>query len=152
MAEKQLWEAKFYSPSSGATVGATPVVVLQYLVVHEGAVCGVLALCFVMAVVLAGFLLYHLRLALRNITTNESFKWSAVRAHAKLARDHARRAHEASGKDSRRERVDKGRDGLHEKIGSILLNGFSRCKICKVSNRFMDVVYDAHFSFVPPFP
>ena len=102
MAEKQLWEAKFYSPSSGTTVGATPVVVLQYLVVHEGAVCGVLALCFVMAVVLAGFLLYHLRLAWRNTTTNETFKWSAVRAHAKLARDHARRAHEASGKDARR--------------------------------------------------
>jgi hypothetical protein len=112
IAEKKLWEATFYSPSSGTTVGATPVVVLQYLVVHEGAVCGVLALCFVMAVVLAGFLLYHLRLAWRNTTTNETFKWSAVRAHAKLARNQARRAHEASGKDGRGGRKARGGGGF----------------------------------------
>lgn len=115
MVEKKLWEATFYSPSSGMTVGATPLVVLQYMVVHEGAVCGVLALCFVMAVVLAGFLLYHLRLAWGNTTTNETFKWSAVRAHAKLARSQARRAHEASGKDGGR----KGGSGRRAGRGDV---------------------------------
>ncbi len=98
--EKQLWEATFYSPSSGRTVSASPTVVLQYLVVHEGALCGVLALCTVMAVVLLGFWLYHLSLVFRNTTTNETFKWSAVRAQAKQARSQAQRAHEASGKSS----------------------------------------------------
>ncbi|TFJ87604.1 hypothetical protein NSK_000955 [Nannochloropsis salina CCMP1776] len=97
MIKNKLWDATFYSPSSRQTVGSSPLVVCQYLVVHEGAVCGVLALAFVMAIVLAGFLLYHLWLAGQNTTTNETFKWAEVRLKVKIARSQARRAHEASG-------------------------------------------------------
>ena len=34
----------------------------------------ILIICMVMAVVLTGFLAYHLRMAVNNVTTNESFK------------------------------------------------------------------------------
>lgn len=69
----------------------------QFLLAHEGPLCGVLALASVMAVVLSCFLLYHLQLALRNVTTNETFKWQVARARVQRDREKALRAREISG-------------------------------------------------------
>lgn len=73
---------------------------LQYFIVHEGALCGVAALAGVMAIVITGFLAYHLYLVSRNMTTNETFKWTAVRRIYKAEREKRERAKEISGEHS----------------------------------------------------
>jgi hypothetical protein len=73
---------------------------LQYFIVHEGALCGVAALAGVMAIVITGFLAYHLYLVSRNMTTNETFKWTAVRRVYKAEREKRERAKEISGEHS----------------------------------------------------
>lgn len=73
---------------------------LQYFIVHEGALCGVAALAGVMAIVITGFLAYHLYLVSRNMTTNETFKWTAVRRVYKAEREKRDRAKEISGEHS----------------------------------------------------
>ena len=56
-----------------------------------------MALCTVMAVVIAGFLGYHLYLASRNLTTNETFKWASVKASFRHVKEQADRLNEVSG-------------------------------------------------------
>lgn len=57
----------------------TAAVQQQYLLYHHGKLCGLLALAGTMAVVLTGFLSYHVYLVLKGTTTNESAKWGEVR-------------------------------------------------------------------------
>lgn len=51
---------------------------MQYLMYHYGKLCGLMVLASTMAMVITGFLSYHLYLVARGMTTNESAKWSEV--------------------------------------------------------------------------
>ena len=64
--DRQLLSARYYSAETGEVVQATKLVVMQYLIFNNWALFGVFILCTVMAIVLAGFLGYHLWLAARN--------------------------------------------------------------------------------------
>ena len=77
--EKQLFEAKFYNQRLGRPVSASYYVVVQYLIFQHWMIFGVGLLCGVMAIVLFGFFAYHLYLACRNLTTNETFKYSEMK-------------------------------------------------------------------------
>lgn len=50
-----------------------------------------------MGFVLLAFLLYHLHLALKNTTTNETFKWQIARVRVQRQRERALRAREITG-------------------------------------------------------
>lgn len=51
---------------------------MQYLFYNTPTLIGLLMICSVMGLVLTGFTTYHLVLTLANVTTNETFKWSAL--------------------------------------------------------------------------
>ncbi|CBN75224.1 conserved unknown protein [Ectocarpus siliculosus] len=73
--KRKLLTARFYHKRSKTYVRGSYSVVLQYLMHHYGKLCGLLALSATMALVLTGFLSYHVYLLLKGTTTNESAKW-----------------------------------------------------------------------------
>ncbi|CAM9955138.1 unnamed protein product [Scytosiphon promiscuus] len=77
--KRKLMTARFYRKSSKSYVRGSYSVVGQYLLYHYGKLCGLLALAGTMALVLTGFLSYHIYLVLKGTTTNESAKWSEAR-------------------------------------------------------------------------
>lgn len=77
--DQRLWDAAFYDAGTGEEVRATPGVVFQYLAFRHAPVAAAAFLCAVMGAVLAAFLAFHLWLAARGMTTNEWYKWRAVR-------------------------------------------------------------------------
>eukprot|EP00903_Cladosiphon_okamuranus_P017396 g16024.t1 len=77
--KRKLMSARFYRKNSKSYVRGSYGVVAQYLLFHYGKLCGLLALAATMAVVLTGFLAYHVYLLLKGTTTNESAKWAEAR-------------------------------------------------------------------------
>eukprot|EP00613_Pedinella_sp_CCMP2098_P000833 CAMPEP_0171619244 /NCGR_PEP_ID=MMETSP0990-20121206/15253_1 /TAXON_ID=483369 /ORGANISM="non described non described, Strain CCMP2098" /LENGTH=436 /DNA_ID=CAMNT_0012184255 /DNA_START=16 /DNA_END=1326 /DNA_ORIENTATION=+ len=87
VADKELMTSKFYNAKTNTHVEATKWVVFQYLLFNIWGVVAVCVLCAVMCAVLFGFLVYHLLLAARNMTTNESYKWGDLRkAHQRYSK------------------------------------------------------------------
>lgn len=105
--DRHLLEATFYNPRLNKTVHATPWVVVRFLASRHWPLFGLLILCGVMALALAGFLGYHLYLTSINVTTNESYKWADLRAMYK-ARDAHRLKH---GKKERAAEASGSKDG-----------------------------------------
>jgi len=77
--ERDLFNAEFYNSSTGVRTKASWTVVLHFLIFQHWGVFAVALLCGVMAIVLLGFTVYHLWLASRNMTTNESYKWADLK-------------------------------------------------------------------------
>lgn len=103
----------------------------QYLLAHEGPLCGVLALASVMGLVLLAFLVYHLHLSLQNTTTNETFKWQIARARVQRQREKAQRAQEITG----------GLDWWSRCIGSGDASCESAADICDSMRMFLSITH-----------
>lgn len=77
--ELQLWRAKFINAKTKMEVDANIWVVLQFLFARHGPMAAHLLLMSVMALILSSFLLFHLHLIVRGMTTNEFYKWRNLR-------------------------------------------------------------------------
>jgi hypothetical protein len=86
ISDKHLFELTFFDRNSGKEFKATWFVVTQFLFVRRMPEVSVLAVMFVMAIALGGFLGYHCWLTSVNMTTNEAQKWSDVKDWYKKAR------------------------------------------------------------------
>jgi palmitoyltransferase len=75
--QQRLWEQKFHMVSTGEQIETNLYVILRYLFYSETAFAFVTILCICMGIMLLCFGLHHLRLAMNNVTTNESYKRSA---------------------------------------------------------------------------
>lgn len=74
----QLFQAKFINAQTNMEVEANLWVVIQFLCARHGPMVGHLLLMAVMAVVLTAFLLFHMHLIVRGMTTNEFYKWRTI--------------------------------------------------------------------------
>jgi len=77
--EKNLLNATFFNAVTGAEVKADYFIIFHYLFMKYFQICGVFILMSVMSVVLGVFLMFHLYITSRNMTTNEFFKWQSFR-------------------------------------------------------------------------
>ena len=71
----RLGDAVFMTEGTGVRSPSTPYVVFSYLMFTRPAVTMVGVLCAVMSAVVSPFFGYHLYLAAKSVTTNESVKW-----------------------------------------------------------------------------
>lgn len=84
--KKELSGARFINKRTGVLQDATLIMHLKFFFLNEERKFGVVVvICIVMGVCLLVFFLYHLDLALSNMTTNESFK--RVMCQDKLCRE-----------------------------------------------------------------
>jgi hypothetical protein len=77
--DKNLLNATFFNPASRTEVKGDYIIVMHYLSMRYFEVVGVLLLMSVMGTCLGIFLGFHLYITSLNMTTNEFFKWRAVR-------------------------------------------------------------------------
>ncbi|KAL7432692.1 hypothetical protein ACHAXH_008494 [Discostella pseudostelligera] len=84
--EKDLLNATFYNAMTGEVVQTDYMIVMHYLFMKHFQLCGVLILMSVMSVLLSIFLAFHLYITSCNLTTNEYFKWRAVKKWHKTMR------------------------------------------------------------------
>jgi len=74
---KSLWTAEFVDLVTKKTFKASTAVVWQYLLGYHGTLVFLSMLCGVFALLVGGFTVWHLYMALlQNMTTNESYKYS----------------------------------------------------------------------------
>mmetsp|Transcript_16443 Transcript_16443/g.51504 ORF Transcript_16443/g.51504 Transcript_16443/m.51504 type:complete len:411 (+) Transcript_16443:44-1276(+) len=76
---QRLADAVFIDALTGRTLPASRTVILRYLVAREKALAALLAVCAVMGALIAAFLAFHLWLVAHGMTTNEHYKWRALR-------------------------------------------------------------------------
>lgn len=77
--DKKLLSATFYNAATGLQVQSDYFIVMHYLCMRHFEIVGVLLLMTVMSAFLGAFLGFHLYITSVNMTTNEFFKWRAVR-------------------------------------------------------------------------
>lgn len=83
--ERDLLNATFYNAMTGEIVKTDTMIVIHYLFMRHFQLCCVLVLMSVMSVLLGVFLAFHLYITSCNMTTNEFFKWRAVKKwHKKM--------------------------------------------------------------------
>ena len=83
--EKDLLNATFYNAMTGDVVETDAWIVLHFLSMRHFQLCAVLVLMSVMSILLGVFLAFHLYITSSNMTTNEFFKWRAVKKwHKKM--------------------------------------------------------------------
>uniref|UniRef100_A0A7S2GI78 Palmitoyltransferase n=1 Tax=Octactis speculum TaxID=3111310 RepID=A0A7S2GI78_9STRA len=114
---RDLMNVQFYSPNKKKVIKATWSVILQYLMFNNWATVGVFILCGAMCLVLGGFTAYHLWLTLRNVTTNESYKWSELkRAIQYYHKEQQRKREEEEGAEEAadEEHQQRSTDGTNE--------------------------------------
>ena len=78
-----LLNATFYNAATGMMIKADYFIILHYLCMRHFEIAGVLLLMTIMSVCLGIFLCFHLYITSCNLTTNEYFKWRAIRAFHK---------------------------------------------------------------------
>lgn len=78
VADENLLEQRFRG-RDGVVFKATYTVIFQYMLARYSKLVMLMLLCGVMGVVVSGFLLWHLFLVYRGMTTNEQFKWTDAR-------------------------------------------------------------------------
>ena len=97
--ERDLLNATFYNAMTGEIVKTDTMIVIHYLFMRYFQLCCVLVLMSVMSVLLGVFLAFHFYITSCNMTTNEYFKWRAVKKwHKKMRLKYERAA--KSGKVS----------------------------------------------------
>jgi hypothetical protein len=77
--EKNLFNATFYNAVTGMEVKADYFIILHFLMMRHFEIMAVMLLMTVMSVCLGIFLGFHLFVTSVNMTTNEFFKWRAVK-------------------------------------------------------------------------
>lgn len=82
--ENDLFNATFINRSTGQRFSATRMMVLQWVIARYNIMCAIGFMTCVMGIVVAAFLGYHLYLVSRNLTTNETFKWSDFKVRKKI--------------------------------------------------------------------
>ena len=75
--QQDLWNARFMNLKTNEPVKSTPYIVYRYLFDTETLFAFVTILCLAMSLMLGGFTMYHLWLAMTNVTTNERYKKAA---------------------------------------------------------------------------
>ena len=91
--ERDLLNATFYNAMTGEIVKTDTMIVIHYLFMRYFQLCCVLVLMSVMSVLLGVFLAFHLYITSCNMTTNEYFKWRAVKKwHKKMRLKYERAA------------------------------------------------------------
>eukprot|EP00547_Thalassionema_nitzschioides_P005476 CAMPEP_0194205680 /NCGR_PEP_ID=MMETSP0156-20130528/4898_1 /TAXON_ID=33649 /ORGANISM="Thalassionema nitzschioides, Strain L26-B" /LENGTH=405 /DNA_ID=CAMNT_0038932019 /DNA_START=16 /DNA_END=1233 /DNA_ORIENTATION=- len=75
----ELWSQTFFNRNTGEEFAATYYVVFHYLFQRHKMQSGLFLLLAAMTIVLVGFLSYHVWIASRGMTTNETVKWTQVR-------------------------------------------------------------------------
>jgi len=104
--DQDLLNATFYLASTGESVTASKMVVLQYLMARHFALAGVLLMMSVMGFVLAIFLGFHLYITAFGMTTNEWYKWRQVRKwHASAKRKYDRAVKEGRAVDTNESKI-----------------------------------------------
>lgn len=79
--EMQLFQAKFISVATGTKMDANKWIVFQFLFAQYMPLAGVFLLLSVMSILLSAFLIFHLHLIVRGMTTNEFYKWRSLRKY-----------------------------------------------------------------------
>jgi hypothetical protein len=79
--EKNLWNAVFFDRFSGEEVPSSAWILFQYMLQSHFYECSVGMITAAMSIALGLFLFYHVWLTSRGLTTNESYKWDAIRQH-----------------------------------------------------------------------
>lgn len=74
--ERGVWSAVFINRHTGQKHKATYLMILQWTISNYNTTVGIGLLTGVMGVVVLAFFCYHVFLASRNRTTNETFKWA----------------------------------------------------------------------------
>eukprot|EP00578_Thalassiosira_sp_NH16_P014712 CAMPEP_0181124912 /NCGR_PEP_ID=MMETSP1071-20121207/26754_1 /TAXON_ID=35127 /ORGANISM="Thalassiosira sp., Strain NH16" /LENGTH=311 /DNA_ID=CAMNT_0023210289 /DNA_START=554 /DNA_END=1489 /DNA_ORIENTATION=+ len=111
--EKDLLNATFFNAVTGAEVQADRIIVFHYLFARHLPICGVLLLMSVMSIALGAFLGFHLYISSMNMTTNEYFKWRAVKRWHKKEKMRYERARK-DGKIGKRKMVNDDDAGSEE--------------------------------------
>ena len=94
----KLFSATFYSVDEGRHVPATRYAVFRYLSYAHVPLVGLAVLSCVMGVVMWCFLLFHVYISGRGMTTNEYFKWRDIRSwHRGAAKRYAEADEEEKG-------------------------------------------------------
>ena len=77
--EKRLWNAVFFNAATGEEVLVDWIILAHFLFAQHMCVGAVLVLMTCMTIALGLFLSFHLYLLFQNMTTNEYYKWKAIR-------------------------------------------------------------------------
>uniref|UniRef100_A0A7S2PPS5 Palmitoyltransferase n=1 Tax=Leptocylindrus danicus TaxID=163516 RepID=A0A7S2PPS5_9STRA len=77
--------AAFYD-NRGRPLRTSYVIVVQYLIQEHNMLAALLLLMFVMALIVSGFLCFHIYLISRGMTTNEFYKWNEIQKRHKILR------------------------------------------------------------------
>ncbi|KAI0567148.1 palmitoyltransferase swf1 [Gracilaria domingensis] len=87
----------------------------RHAIAADTAVCLFLAVLVLLFIMIGSFLVYHLYLIACNTTTNETDKWSAVRAAVRrYAQAHGRSMAEAMKEEARQDYLDGNENALDE--------------------------------------
>ncbi len=84
---KGLRTATFVNRKTGERFPATNMMVLSWILSQHNLMMAVSVMTFVMGIVVFAFFAFHLYLAGRNLTTNESYKWSEFKESIEAAKE-----------------------------------------------------------------
>ncbi len=77
--EKRLWNAVFFNAATGEEVPVGWIILAHFLFSQHMCVGAVWVLMICMTIALGLFLAFHLYILFQNMTTNEYYKWQAIR-------------------------------------------------------------------------
>lgn len=86
ISRNNLWNAVFFDRFSGEEIPSSNWILFQYMMQSHFPECSVWLILIAMSIALLLFLLYHVWLTSRGLTTNESYKWDAIRQMHRLQR------------------------------------------------------------------
>ncbi len=110
--EHRMLERTFVNTRTGEEIPASYGIIFQFLMSNNPELMMIQVLCAVMGVVLVGFTGYHIVLAATNVTTNETFKYSALpnkARHRARVRQYIERRREAAGLPPTRRTAEQDR-------------------------------------------
>lgn len=110
--EHRMLERTFVNTRTGEEIPASYGIIFQFLMSSNPELMMIQVLCAVMSVVLVGFTGYHIMLTATNMTTNETFKYSALPnkvRHRARVRQYVERRREAAGLPPTRRTAEQDR-------------------------------------------
>jgi palmitoyltransferase ZDHHC4 len=82
--KNQLWDMMYVDGFTGEQRKATSFIVFQYIFLRHRLHMALLFMFAALSIVLFGFLLFHIWITSRGMTTNEAFKWKKIRKSYRL--------------------------------------------------------------------